>query len=94
MSALSFQIGWVIWLVYFALLEGAALRSGLDKATLSAMVRTLRFETFGRPAILILWCWLTVHWILRPKWNTGIGWRDGVGMVVGALVAYWELARK
>ena len=89
------------WGFYWALvgmlmlgLEGYTLGLHETAATLSANMRAVRFDPIGRFILLPLWCWLTVHWILAPKWlGARPDWRSLVAIGVGLAWATWESRR-
>jgi hypothetical protein len=82
-------IGWgLIWTLVallIVLLEGIALgRPATAGDTLSDAVRgAVRFDPVGRFVFLPLWCWLTWHWVLRPRAIAGESWRDALAIAVG-----------
>jgi hypothetical protein len=70
---------------------------GADQApwTLSATVRLVRFDPIGRFVLLPLWCWLTLHLLIAPKWagTHPTGWRDAIALAIGVAWAVWEARR-
>lgn len=72
-------------------LEAFALGSPRQGDTLSEVIRNaVRFDSLGRFVLLPLWCWLTWHWMLRPRGNMGEGWQDCAALGVGVLWAVCE----
>jgi hypothetical protein len=91
MSRVSFPLLWALVGLLIVALECYTLGLGKSAATLSATMRMIRFDPVGRWILLPLWSWLTMHWIVNPRWlGVTPGWRDAVGLSIGLAIALWE----
>lgn len=92
MNATVWAIIWGAVVCLILLAEGVSLGTGHAEYTFSHFVRTIRFNEFGRYLFLPLWCWLTLHFVIAPRWagTHPTGWRDALAILAGLLWAYWE----
>lgn len=87
----SWSVLWMLVFMGVALIEGIALGTGHSEYTLSYSVRALRFDPVGRFVFLPLWWWLTVHFVLAPKWiGVRPEWRGYLGLSLGVVHAVAE----
>jgi hypothetical protein len=88
MQNIHWPLLWAFLFFILVVVEGIALGSGHSEYTLSYTVRLVRFDPIGRFIFLPLWCWLTVHFLIAPKWvGTRFDWRNLVGLLLGLMLA-------
>lgn len=95
MSALASRLpaAWVALALTAAFLEGLALGRPHRGDTISEVVWIIRDDAWGRFLVLPLWCWLTVHLLLKTTKSKPFGWDDMAGLAVGVAWAVWESRR-
>lgn len=75
-------------------LELLAIANPAPGDTLSETVRRyVRFTALGRVTMLPLCCWLAWHWLLRPRSDNSLSWKDLVAVGIGLGWAALEIAR-
>lgn len=91
MSREHWPLVWALVGMIILLLEGVALGRGESAYTLSYAMRLVRFDPIGRFVLWPLWVWLTVHFMLAPRWlGTRPDWRSVIAVTVGLLLAAGE----
>lgn len=94
MNRLNFPFIWALFGIGIVAVECYTLGMNQSAATLSATMRMIRFDPIGRFVLLPLWCWLTLHWLIAPKWlGVRPDWRSLVAIGVGLVWAVLETAR-
>jgi hypothetical protein len=83
---------WALAVMLWIFLEGMGLGSSTPGETLSDVVRgDVRFDPIGRFPLLVIWCWLSWHWIIAPRaYSPSPTWRDVVAASVGLAWAITE----
>jgi hypothetical protein len=90
MPASSWKVLWAILALLAVFLEGVALGRPETGDTLTETVRVLRYDPVARYPLVVLWVWLTWHFMIRPQSTTSFSWRDLVAVAIGVLVAIAE----
>ncbi len=94
MSTIHWPFAWALLFFAIVAVECFALGTGHAEYTLSYTVRLVRFDPIGRFVVLILWSWLTVHFVIAPKWvGTHPEWRNLLAVAIGLSIAIWETVK-
>lgn len=90
-ETIHWPLVWALVIVLLVAIECVALGTGHSEYTFSYTVRLVRFDPVGRFVVLPLWCWLSVHFVIAPRWvGTHPEWRNWLGLAIGVALAVWE----